>query len=300
MAKPSSKNINSMMERLSDLPTLPGVVQHVLEAINDPKTSAPMLAEVIQRDPVLTSKVFVLVNSSFFHLGTPITDLGKAISFLGFNAINLLVLSTGVFSTFELDAVADFNIIEFWRHSLASGIAAQKLAQRVNYPHANDVFACGLFHDLGILALFHVSRDEFKAVFAKVLLEERSFLEAETELGLPGHTVLGELLAEKWRLPMMIRKSIRFHHQDIEKMTSISAELKAKIMFATLGNVLANRWTSAIVGNKHMPTPPANYMKLLTLNAADIAAVEAVLPAEMEGAEGFLKASEEKPKAKTP
>lgn len=286
-----SKNVPALVEKLRDIPTLSTVVLKVMELVNNPKTSASQIAEALKRDPVLTAKVLRSVNSSFYALATPVTDVPRALGFLGFSTISVLVLGTSVFSTFDMQATPYFNVMDFWRHSLGTAIAAEHLARKIKHPKPEDCFTCGLLHDMGKIALFQVSKEDFKAVLEKAQREERSFLEAETELGLPGHTILGERLAEQWGLPVVIRKTIRYHHRDIENMSSIYASMKPTIMVATLGNILVKRLSIGVSGDGKKPEYLPGYVKLLHLTPKMITEVEEAMQDEMERAEGFLKAS---------
>jgi putative nucleotidyltransferase with HDIG domain len=282
--------LTELVDKLRDIPTLSVVVQRVMELVNNPRTSAPQIADVLKRDQVLTAKVLRLVNSSFYNLSTEVTDVSRALAFLGFNTISMLVLGTSVFSSFEIRAAPFFDVLGFWKHSLASAIAAELIAKKLR-SKPEDAFTCGLLHDVGKIALFKVSPDDIKAVVEKARKENKSFLDAETELGLPGHTILGERLAERWQLPVIIRKTIRYHHRDIETMESIYPAMKPTIMMATLGDILAKRLDLGDSGDAVKPEYPANYLKFLGLTQDAMKEIETQMLTEMERAQSFLSAS---------
>lgn len=287
----SSAKLTELVDKLRDIPTLSLVVQRVMELVNNPKTSAQQIAEVLKRDQILTAKVLRLVNSSFYNLSTEVTDVSRALAFLGFNSISMLVLGTSVFSSFEIKAAPYFNVLDFWRHSLASAIAAEMIAKHLRSAKPEDAFTCGLLHDIGKIALFKVAPDDLKNIVTKAKTENKSFLDAETELEFPGHTVLGERLAEKWQLPVIIRKTIRYHHRDVEKMESIYPQMKPVIMMATLGDIMAKRFALGESGDNMKPEYPANYLKFLNLAPAALKDLEAKMETEMERASSFLSAS---------
>ncbi len=287
----NKQNLPALVDKLRDIPTLSVVVTRVMELVNNPKTSANQIADVLKRDQVLTAKILRLVNSSFYNLSTEVTDVSRALGFLGFNTISVLVLGTSVFSAFDLNAAPYFNVIEFWKHSLATAIAGELIAKKIRHPKPEDCFTCGLLHDIGKIALFHVSKDDMKAVVEKANLENKSFLTAETELGLPGHTLLGERLAERWQLPVVIRKTIRYHHRDISDMESIYPNLKPAIMIASTANVLVKRLNLGTSGDQLKPEYLASYLKALNLDEAVIKEIEEAMPQEMERVNGFLSAS---------
>lgn len=284
-------NLTELVDKLRDIPTLSVVVTKLMELVNNPKTSSSQVAEVLKRDQILTAKVLRLVNSSFYNLSTQVTDVSRALGFLGFNTIGVLVLGTSVFSSFEIASAPYFDIRGFWRHCLATGLAAELLAKKIKHPRPEDAFTCGLLHDVGKIALFKVAKDDLRKVVEKSRSTGKSFLEAETELGLPGHTLLGERLAERWQLPVVIRKTIRYHHRDIEQLESIYPNMKPTIMLASTGNELCKRLELGESGDSVKPTYRENYLKTLGLTPAILAEVEEKMPQEMERAESFLNAS---------
>ena len=285
------KDLPQLVDRLRDIPTLSVVVLKVMELVNNPKTSASQIAEVLKRDQILTAKVLRMVNSSFYNLSTEITDVSRALGFLGFDTISVLVLSTSVFSAFEMQPTPYFNVLGFWKHSLATALASELLAKQIKHPKPHDAFTCGLLHDMGKIALLKVSPEDFKAVIEKVQSSGISFLAAETELGLPGHTLLGERLAERWQLPVVIRKTIRYHHRDIETLESIYPTMKPAIMLASLGNIMVKRLGLGQSGDNDRPEYPENYLKALGLKPEMIKFCEEQMPNEMDRAQGFLSAS---------
>jgi putative nucleotidyltransferase with HDIG domain len=287
----SAAKLTELVDKLRDIPTLSVVVQRVMELVNNPKTSAPQIAEVLKRDQVLTAKVLRLVNSSFYNLSTEVTDVSRALAFLGFNSISMLVLGTSVFSSFEIRSAPYFNVLEFWRHSLASAIAAEMIARKLKVSKPEDAFTCGLLHDIGKIAMFKVAPDDLKLIVNKAKSDGISFLDAETALEFPGHTVLGERLAEKWQLPVIIRKTIRYHHRDIEHMESIYPQMKPLIMIATLGNIMAKRFKIGESGDSILPEYPTNYLRIINLTPTMIKDIEASMEKEMDRASSFLSAS---------
>lgn len=291
MAPTRSEKITIMTDKLRDIPTLSVVVTRLMEMVNDPRVSAAQVADVLRRDQILSAKVLRLVNSSFYNLSVEVTDVTKALGFLGFNTISMLVLGTSVFSAFELKNAPYFDILEFWRHSLAVAIAGELMAKKIKHPRPEDVFTCGLLHDIGKIALFRVSPEDLQAVIARARKDGSSFLDAETALGLPGHTVLGERLAERWGLPVVIRKTIRYHHRDIEGMESIFPAMKPTIMLSSLANIMAKRLELGQSGDAEKPEYPENYLAALNLTPALMTELEAQMPAEMERGQSFLQAS---------
>ena len=58
-------DIERIIARVDDLPTLPRTVLRITELVNDPKSSARDLARIITDDQVLAARLLKLVSSSF-------------------------------------------------------------------------------------------------------------------------------------------------------------------------------------------------------------------------------------------
>ena len=92
-----SVRLLSAVPTLRDLPTLSVVLGEVVSLIGDSKVTRAHLAETLRKDQVLTAKVLRLVNSSYYARSTEITDIAKALQFLGDDSLRLLVLGTNSF-----------------------------------------------------------------------------------------------------------------------------------------------------------------------------------------------------------
>ena len=63
--------------KIDELPTLPAVLPRLLSLMEDEKTSAMHMADVISRDPALTSKIFKSCQLGLLRLFTGDIKPGK-------------------------------------------------------------------------------------------------------------------------------------------------------------------------------------------------------------------------------
>src|SRR5690606_29692284 len=91
-ATSSDKTAEHFVVRARRLYSLPAVAMRVLELTSAPHVDAAALAECIENDPALTSKVLRVVNSSVFGLGQRVGSLKQAIAMLGIRPLKMLVL----------------------------------------------------------------------------------------------------------------------------------------------------------------------------------------------------------------
>ena len=76
--------------RNGNIPTLPVVVSRVLEAANNPDTTAIELGEIVAQDVSVSAKVLSLANSAFYGFSRKITTIQQAVVVLGFDTVRSL------------------------------------------------------------------------------------------------------------------------------------------------------------------------------------------------------------------
>ena len=94
----SQDTLSTLVKKIDTLPTLPTTFAKINHIIQNPKTSANDISEVISKDQVLTARLLKLVNSSLFGFPGRIMTVSAAVVILGFNALKNLVLSSSVLS----------------------------------------------------------------------------------------------------------------------------------------------------------------------------------------------------------
>jgi len=69
---------------MAQLPSLPAVVAHLIKVVSSPETSAEDAAEIIEKDPALTTRVLRLANSAFYGMPRSVSSVQSAVVILGF------------------------------------------------------------------------------------------------------------------------------------------------------------------------------------------------------------------------
>jgi putative nucleotidyltransferase with HDIG domain len=204
--------LRSITEFIDQLPSLPVVVQRILHLLQKDDASNREVADTISLDPALSARVLRLVNSALYGLSTPVTTIQRAVAMLGFSELNNTVLGLKVVETFSGAELSVLDRDRFWEHSLACAICAQRLAGHVRVLPPGETFLGGLLHDIGKLVLDDYFRDEWAEALETARSQRRSTLEVETEvLGVP-HTVVGRMLAARWKIPEIHQAAILHHH----------------------------------------------------------------------------------------
>jgi HD-like signal output (HDOD) protein len=199
----------------SEISSIKSTVSELIRLINDPKSSAKDLKEVIQLDPPLAGKLLKLANSAYFGFPRTIGDIKEAVVCVGFNELKELALNQKISQLFNQgDAFAGYSRSLLWKHCVAVAICGKLIYTReLNLPGGN-AYVVGLLHDIGIII-----EDQFLLdTFFQILDEYGSGAEAEDfpaiELNLLGydHTDIGHALAIDWNFPEESAAAIRYHH----------------------------------------------------------------------------------------
>jgi len=210
----STPDLNRIIGRIEDLPTLPRTVLKITELVNDPTSSAKDLSRIITDDQVLTARLLKLVNSSFYGFPQRISTITGAIVLLGFDAIRNLLLTTSVFDVFsDNKKTGRLKQEKFWDHSLGCAVGAKVIGNHMRYDRLEELFVSGLLHDIGKI----VEMMFFAKEFAKVtnLVDAQNMLMVSAEQFVFGytHAEVGQLLGQRWNLPPKLISVIAHHHR---------------------------------------------------------------------------------------
>jgi putative nucleotidyltransferase with HDIG domain len=210
----NSPDLNRIIGRIEDLPTLPRTVLKISELVNDPTSSAKDLSRIITDDQVLTARLLKLVNSSFYGFPQRISTVTGAIVLLGFDAIRNLLLTTSVFDVFSDDKQkGSMGQERFWDHSLGCAVGAKVIGNHMRYDRLEELFVAGLLHDIGKIVEMMFFPKEFAKVARLVARENMLILAAEEAVLGYSHAEVGKLLGQRWNLPPKLIDVIANHHQ---------------------------------------------------------------------------------------
>jgi len=277
------EGVKRLVERIESLPTLPVVVGRLLQAANDPKTSASDIQRMLQYDQSLTMKVLRLANSSFYGSAGRIKTLSHAVVVLGFNTIRSIALSAGVFEAFGAKGSREFRREEFWRHSIAVGVAARLIAQRLGAPDPEEAFVAGVVHDVGKVALDRFAHDEFVAAIRDAKTRGIPIREAEATVLGASHDEVGRWIGAKWNLPAEHVEAIHLHHAPAR------AEIEPRLVAAIhMGDVVARACRIGWAGDDLVPPVDVKALAVLGLDEAGLKEVIERLPAEFGHAEAYV------------
>ncbi|MFJ3046434.1 HDOD domain-containing protein [Herbaspirillum chlorophenolicum] len=206
-------NLEALFQQQTALPSIPKVVQEVIESFNNESVSIEEIGKKLAADQVLSAKILRLANSSYYHVSRTIGTVEDAVLMLGFMTVRTLVVSAGMAGSFKKLPGVDLKL--FWRYSLDTAIIAKWLAKRVK-ANSDFAFTVGLMHAIGQLVM-HAGMPEQALQVDKVAgpLDARR-LDVERKSFGYDFSDVGAELAKRWRFPDEFSQVIKAFPQPLE------------------------------------------------------------------------------------
>lgn len=210
-----------------DLPMLPKVTGAVISLTQDESSDMTSLAELVQKDQALASRVMKIANSPAYCGVNPLNSLQQAISRLGMKVISEVALAASVgakvFNVLGFESVVSY----MWKHSLASSAWAKEIA-RIRRRNVESAFMCGLLHQIGKPVVLQTIVDITSVNSIDVTMEEiHSLIE---EFYIP----VGVAIGNDWALPHSVIESIEFHNN-----YDLAPQASQEAMICSAANLLA-------------------------------------------------------------
>lgn len=143
------------------LPSMPGIASRISEVIKDPDTNSQDIARVIQADPTVAGRIISVVNSPAYRGMNAIDNLPDAVSRLGRNVTQNLVISfslTGLF--YSRSASLKRLMKSSWKHASFVAAICHELGRVTPGLSADHALLCGLVHDIGVLPIIETACDQ--------------------------------------------------------------------------------------------------------------------------------------------
>ncbi|MFK7742421.1 MAG: HDOD domain-containing protein [Planctomycetota bacterium] len=212
----TTAELEDLIDNTVSIPTIPTVLTEITAIFDSPDGSAKDAAAVIEKDPAIATRALRLVNSSFYGLKNPVSNINLACSILGLKVIKNLVVQATVLQTFDTgDDRKGIDADWLWDHSFKTAVACRFLAE--HSPAGSDfakedAYTCGLIHDIGKLILIDSQGDRFGEANELSRATSMPLAKAEGEVFGFNHAHVGGLLANRWKLAPSVQAAVMYHH----------------------------------------------------------------------------------------
>ena len=206
-----SQQVLDLVNGVDDLATLPEVYIRLRKVLDDPESSMNDLTRVILSDPVLTAKILKLANSAIFGLASRVETVSRAVNLLGTQQTHDLALATIVVDKLTKTSCENMDMDKFWRNSIYCGTIARLLARQCNVLDSERLFIEGLLKDIGHIVMFMKIPDLALEAENRSRMQLKEISSIEIELIGYDYSEVGSALMNRWKLPVSIQTSIRYH-----------------------------------------------------------------------------------------
>ena len=124
-------HLQKAMSRVTEISSLPEITTRIVQVVEDPRSTAHDMHEIVKNDPALAAKILKVVNSAFYGLPAQIASLDRAIVMLGLSAVKNIALAASLARLFKPEAItAQFTAKDLWKHCIAVGVCARLLSKK--------------------------------------------------------------------------------------------------------------------------------------------------------------------------
>lgn len=205
--------LQAILKRVDDIPVLPQTTRMVLSMLNDPQMHILKIAEAIQKDVSLTTRLLKMANSAYYAQERKIVTILEALVLLGLNTVKDLLVAASTYKI--LNKKIEGYLLEkgdLWKHSVFCAMAAELLAGETKPALKDKAYIAGLLHDVGKIIMAHYVQEDFMQILDLVEGKNVSFDSAEKGIVGFTHAELGARVLQKWNFPEDVVDAIEFHH----------------------------------------------------------------------------------------
>jgi putative nucleotidyltransferase with HDIG domain len=191
------------------LPSIPVVAARCIEILSHNDFSVNDVARLIETDPLVAARLVRLANSAARATLEPARSVLQSVMRLGGDELRSFMFEVSARPIFEShDRTITALGRELWVHSVGVALVARAVVRRIGGPHPETAYLAGLLHDIGKPLMAAMLLDAERRLFK---VRTQNWLFPATWLGLivKVHRRVGIALAETWRLPDLVVKSVR-------------------------------------------------------------------------------------------
>lgn len=183
------------------LPSIPKVIALLLNELDRTEPDLRKISQLINTDPVLTTRLLRLANSAQFQLPSKISSVSEALALMGLDQVRSLAMVAAVAGAFR--SVPGLDMHHYWRYSLNVAKLARMLGGMVRQRQP-AAFTAGLIHAIGELVMHLGLPQELAALNQQVA--PLGFKRASAERKLLGYCYadVGAGFARSWHFPQPI------------------------------------------------------------------------------------------------
>ena len=288
-AKQIEAIVQSAVQEISHIATLPEVTMKIIQLVEDPDSTANDLNKIISNDPALGARILKVVNSAFYGLPGQIGSINRAIVLLGLNAVKNIAIAASLAKLFRGGKIANnFDARDLWTHAIACATGTKLLAQHAGLGLPDEAFLAGLIHNIGIMVEIQARRPKFVQVMEKLDKEPGATLrDVESEILGANHEQFGTALCKLWKFPQSFQYVTGFHHEPM----SLNDKNRMLTGLVHIADVLTARLELGFTRGTETTDLNPELLLFLNLNQEQIEQVAQALPEAMEETKALFQSA---------
>jgi HD-like signal output (HDOD) protein len=214
---------------------LPDAVTKIKELIDDDATSMQEIADVINYDPAIMSRVLQISNSALYKFPSKITTVSKALQVIGTVSVYDLVLAYGVSNAFKEIDTDVIDLDRFWEQSVSCALLAKYFAEELSFKEPERLFVCGLLHNIGELVVGQLSPELVKK--CESASDDHTHVQLQMKYLGFNYAEVGAKLLRLWGIPAAISGPIDRQHASLSDAESSDDKVLQLSYILALNNV---------------------------------------------------------------
>lgn len=184
------------------LPSFPDVVIRIRAALDNSDTTAGDIANILNNDAVLASRILILANSNYHNpAGVKIESIEAAVGRIGFEKVRSAAITYAVEQLHSSEDLAPLKaeLRETWLKGLRIASLSEAIARSSSKLDGDSAFISGLLNRIGVLYLFTKYSD-----YPTLLQDEESRQNLIDEWAAP----IGESIVSNWNFSEEIQATL--------------------------------------------------------------------------------------------
>lgn len=198
---PSLMTLKELLASNEALPSIPKIIALLLNELDRTEPDLRKISQLINTDPVLTSRLLRLANSAQFQLSNKISSVSEALALMGLDQVRSLTTAAAVAGAFR--TVPGIDMPQFWRYSLNVAKLSRLLGGMVRQKQP-AAFTAGLIHATGELVMHLGLAKELAPLASQVAPLGLRRAAAERKLLGYCYADVGAGFARSWQFPQPI------------------------------------------------------------------------------------------------
>jgi HD-like signal output (HDOD) protein len=202
------------LKSLDRLPKFSPMLAQLLARFTQRNCDANALAEVVEKDALLSAQVLRLANSASLGRKRPIHSVKHAIALIGVGPMRRFALGSSLSNIFSRSkTVPGFSVTRFNLHSVATATLVEILADDLPIHHSENAFISGLLHDIGKMLIAVSLHQEYQTILELAAVSRMPVSQCEREILGTDHAELSGIAIARWELPEPVRWAGFYHHE---------------------------------------------------------------------------------------